>query len=227
MLQHCVSASVSVFQHMLLCFSICFCVSAYVTVFQHMLQHCVSANVPALFQLIFQHCVSAYVTALFQHMFQHCVSAYVPALCFNICFCVSVIVFNICFCVYSALCFSKCSSPVSAYIPTLCFSICYSTVLACVLALFHHMFQHCFSICSSSGFGLVPFFANCKLPFRLKLFKVDPPWLAGHFSTYVLVPALRLYLPPHPFLYSAPSGRGTLGMSQTFEGGGVSWPTNY
>ena len=125
------------------------------------------------------------------------------------------------------MCFNICSSTVSTYVPTLCFSVCYSIVSAYVLALFQPMFQHCFSICSSIGFGLVPFFAICMLPFRLRLVKVDPLWLAGRLHTCVLVPALRLYLPPHPLLYSAPSGRGTLDMSQTFEGGGVSWPTNY
>ena len=52
------------------------------------------------------------------------------------------------------------------------------------------------------------------LPFRMRLVKVDPPWLAGRLHTCILVPALRLYLPPHPLLYSAPSGRGTLDMSQ-------------
>jgi hypothetical protein len=166
-----------------------------------MSQHCfsicysgVSAYVPALFQHMFQHCVSAYVTTLFQHMFQHCFT-YVLALCF-ICsstvFQHMLLCFNICYCVSSyvtTLCFSICSNPVSAYVPTLCFSICYSTVSSYIPALFQHMFQHCFSICSSTGFGLVPFFAICMLPFGLRLVKVDPPWLAGRFPTCVLVPA--------------------------------------
>jgi hypothetical protein len=207
------------------------------SLFQHKSQHyfsiclsTVSTFVTVVFQHIFQHCFSICSSTVFQHMLQHCfsicsntVSAYVPALCFSIC---SSTVFQ-----HMLLCFSICYSTVFQQMVqpcfSLCSSICYSTDSAYVLALFQHMFQHYFSICSSTGFGLVPFFAICMLPFRLRLVKVDPPWLAGHLPTCVLVPTLRLYLPPHPLHYSAPSGRGTLDMSQTFEGGGVSWPKNY
>jgi len=153
---------------------------------------------------MFQHCFSICSNTVFQHTFQHCVSTYVTTLCFSIC-----------------------SGPVLAYVPALCFNICYNTVSAYVPSLFQHMFRHCFNICSGTGFGLVPFFEIFMLPFRLRLVKVDPPWLAGRLPTCILVLDLRLYLPPHPLLYSAPSGCGTLDMSQTFEGGGISWPTNY
>jgi hypothetical protein len=233
------------------CFSICLStVSTFVTVvFQHMFQHCVSSYVTALFQHMFQHCFSICSSTVFQHMFHHGVSAYVTALCFSICY--STVFQHMfqhmlqhCFSICSStvltyaptLCFSICSSTVfqhifqhcvSAYVLALCFSICYNHVSAYVPALFQHMFQHCFRICSSTGFGFVPFFAICMIPFRLRLVKVDPPWLASRLHTCVLVPSLRLYFPPHPLLYSTPSGHGTLDMSQTFEGGGVSWPTNY